>query len=635
MADGKKRRATPKTEPDAVATEVSWRPRHQSPADSYTSMRAFRDAAQVARTSGEIPIVLPPGAHADPPTGDAVSTATTRLPQPGAPLFGPRGLITGPQPIVRLPVRDPSTPSLFHPTPVSPLTNPASADPPLGDQPEPLLQRSEPIKLADLRLPWLEEADAHAEMLFPPSAGIAIAVDAMTIEAAAATGTAGGASTTTPFAEVDEIARPRGRNRVVTILTYRPSRRAVSSFVGLLLLLAVLFLAAHPLIHSLASGLQPLSLSGLRASSQAAVLPTATPAYAPMVLDTDHPPPVILAESAVVMDMTNGNILYAKNPYEELPMASTTKLMTAVVALAHASPASIITITQDAADTGGAQIVLHAGEQYTLNDLLYGMLMVSGNDAAEAIADGVGGNPATFVGWMNAEAVTLGLDHTHFMNPHGLDEDGHYSSAHDLAVLGRYALSIPLIHTITTQLTYTAAANATHPAKPFSNEHQPQWWYPGADGGKPGWTPQDSFVDILAAARDGHHLLAVYMRGQNDWVTDIRSLLNWGFDDFAWVSPRAVDQQHPVPFDAAYQHFTWDAPERAITVGDRSYYPYTGFTIEGAFLTFFRANGGLAAFGYPRSMPVPLNAGQLAQQFDSANIICTLTTNACQRVPHP
>ncbi len=634
MADGRKRRATPKTVPDAASTEVSWRPRHQSPADSYTSMRSFRDAAQIARASGEIPIVPPSATPVDPPTGDAVSTSTTRLPRPGEPLFGPRGLITGPQPIVRLPMRDPASTSPFHTTPAAPLASPANEEPPLDDQPELLLQQGPPIKLADLRLPWLEEEDTPETDRRGQAASLAIAVETMADEMTATPGTACDASTI-PGSKSRADKASRARARVVRVLTYQPSRRALSSFVGLLLLVVVIFLAAHPLIHSLASGLQPLSLSGLRASSQAAVLPTATPAYAPMALDTDHPPPVILAESAVVMDMTNGNILYAKNPYEELPMASTTKLMTAVVALAHAAPTSIITITQDAADTGGAQIVLHAGEQYTLNDLLYGMLMVSGNDAAEAIADGVGGNPATFVSWMNAEAVTLGLDHTHFMNPHGLDEDGHYSSAHDLAVLGRYALSIPLIHTITTQLTYTAAANATHPAKPFSNEHQPQWWYPGADGGKPGWTPQDSFVDILAAARDGHHLLAVYMRGQNDWVTDIRSLLNWGFDDFAWVSPRAVDQQHPVPFDAAYQHFTWDAPERAITVGDRSYYPYTGFTIEGAFLTFFRANGGLTTFGYPRGMPVPLTSGQLSQQFDAANIVCTLTTNICQRVPHP
>ncbi len=416
-------------------------------------------------------------------------------------------------------------------------------------------------------------------------------------------------------------------------------RKQVTAVVSLLIILVALLGSAHPFLGALAAG--HLTGGGKNAKSASVTFPvdsagsTGMPRYAAMPLDIDHPPPVLWAESAVVMDETNGTILYAKNPDEHLAMASTTKLMTAVVALAHASPDEIITVTADAANTGGASIGIHTGEKYTLRDLLYGMLMVSGNDAAEAIADGIGGNVDTFVGWMNQTAKTLGMTNTHYVNPHGLDDDGHYSSALDLAILGRFALQIPLLQTMTTVHTYAIAASAEHPAKNFTNEHEPLWWYPGADGGKPGWTDNANFVDVLSAVRNGHHLLGVIMDSHNDWVTDIRDLLNWGFDDFTWVSPREIDQQHWIPFDDAYANFTWDVPSRTLTVDGRTYFPYTGFTVAGEFLTYFNAQGGLNTFGFPQSMPVPDAAGELSQRFDKASIVCAGGSDVCRTAPNP
>jgi D-alanyl-D-alanine carboxypeptidase len=337
---------------------------------------------------------------------------------------------------------------------------------------------------------------------------------------------------------------------------------------------------------------------------------------------------VLWAESAFVMDETNGAVLFAKNPDEELPMASTTKLMTAIVALTHGNPDQVITIGGDSANSYCTCMGLKVGEQYTLHELLYGMLMLSGNDAAEAVADGVAGNVTTFVGWMNQEAVTLGLKHTHFANPHGLPDKGHYSTARDLAVLGRYALSMPALLQIDQTRDFTIPKTGTHARHHLLNLYQPIWWYPGADGGKPGWTPEARFVEVLSAARNGHHIIATLLRGQNDWVTDLRDLLNWGFNDFTWVSPKDIDKQHWIPFDDSYNYFQWDVPSRTLTVDNHEYFPYTGYIVAGSFLKYYNANGGLNKLGFPRGMPTPGSSGTFTQRFDKVTITCS-TNGTC------
>ncbi len=352
--------------------------------------------------------------------------------------------------------------------------------------------------------------------------------------------------------------------------------------------------------------------------------------YTPAPLDLSHPPPLLYAESAFLMDETNGATLLEKKPYEELPMASTTKLMTAIVALNHADPSTLITITSASVNVDGTGLGVKAGEVYSLHDLLYGMLMPSANDAAEAIAVGVAGSESKFVGWMNETAAAMGLDHTHFMNPHGLDQSGHYSCARDLAVLARAALSIPLIRQITSTLTYTIPASKAHAAHYLENANESEWWYPGADGGKPGWTGGAQFVDILSAARDGHQLIAVYMRGQHNWVTDIRSLLNWGFSDFTWVSPQITEKQHPVIYDSAYDYFQWDTPDYVVALNGEQYYPGSGYLISGPFLTYFTKNGGIAKFGLPEGLVNSAANGAETQQFQNAVITCAMPAGTCQ-----
>src|SRR5947209_4998083 len=185
--------------------------------------------------------------------------------------------------------------------------------------------------------------------------------------------------------------------------------------------------------------------------------------------DTDHPAPPVFATSAYLLDADTGATLYAYNPYMHLPMMSTTKLMTAVLAVEQGNPNQKITITpaieHDVNQMSADHSVfgLKQGETYTLRDLLYGLLLPSGNDAAVAIADALGGNLPHFVAEMNSRAHQLGLFDTHYMNPHGLLATGHYSSARDLALLGQYSLSIPLIHQISGTQTYIIPQTATHP----------------------------------------------------------------------------------------------------------------------------------------------------------------------------
>ena len=564
--------------------EIPWAPRPQQPSDTYASLRRFRAAEQLAR-SGELAAVPPPADESsESPMSDDTDTTSPgdSLPRPGVPLFGPHGIVS--QPIAGVP----------RPSQTVAATT-AHIVQARRDSVE--ITSSTDETGATKRVTVVTTATVVVKHLTLPSLPIILAVKS---------------AITTP--------------RLPEKTGWVPSSYHYRAFYGLTAVILLITFVAYPLISAFAQQppLPPHTYT---------IKPFAPgPIYLPVTLDVDHPPPVVWAESAFVMDESNGAVLYTKNPDEQLPMASTTKLMTAVVAMAHAKPDTIITITSDAVNTDCTCFGLHVGEQYTLQQLLYGMLMPSGNDAAVAIADGVAGNVKTFAGWMNATATAIGMNNTHFVNPNGLPSDTEraYSSAHDLAVLGRYALSLPAIHEASRALTYTVPASPKHPEHKLSNEHEPLWWYPGADGGKPGWTQEAQFVDILSAERDGHHIIAVLMRGKNDWVTDIRDLLNWGFDNFTWVSPREIDKQHWIPFDDSYQYFAWDVPTRTLQVGDSRYFPYTGFSVTGSFLTYFDAKQGLPTFGFPTGMPVPGAPGTLVQQFQNAKIQCVVATGTCQ-----
>lgn len=352
--------------------------------------------------------------------------------------------------------------------------------------------------------------------------------------------------------------------------------------------------------------------------------------------DTDHPAPPVFATSAYLLDADTGATLYAYNPFMHLPMMSTTKLMTAVLAVEKGNLDQKITISNAMArdisqlSADSTVVGLKQGESYTLRDMLYGLLLKSGNDAAIVIADALAGNQSNFVAEMNQRARQLGLYDTHYMNPHGLLATGHYSSAHDLALLGQYSMNISVIHKISGTQVYIIPQGGNHQAIPLINGNQFLFWYPGVDGGKPGFDGVSNFVQVISSTRNHHHLIGVTMH-TNNWWTDMRNLMNWGFDNFNWVSPREVDSpQKPIPFDTLWNYFANDKQENTIpTANGGRYYIYTGFSISGPIMTYYDSGGGLKQFGYPIGLQTVAGSSNVSQRFAKVTIQCNVSTGQC------
>lgn len=353
--------------------------------------------------------------------------------------------------------------------------------------------------------------------------------------------------------------------------------------------------------------------------------------------DSDHPAPPVFATAAYLLDADTGATLYARNPFIHLSGLSTAKLMTALLAVEQGNPDQKITITaamdHDINQLSGDSSLfgVKKGETYTLRELLYGLLLPSGNDAALIIADTIGGSTSHFVAEMNQRAHQLGLYDTHYMNPHGLLATGQFSSAHDLAVLGKYTMSVPLIHQISGTEQYHIPQGGNHSERFVINGNQFLWWYPGVDGGKTGHAPSD-YIQVVSATRNHHHLIGVTIHTV-DWWTDMRNLMNWGFNSFKWISPYDVDLQHPIPYDYLWNYFTDDKKDNTIRTSDQGrYYLYTGFSISGPVLTYFDSGGGLQKFGYPQGMPTISSALVVSQSFEHGKIQCDLTTKQCNTV---
>jgi len=356
----------------------------------------------------------------------------------------------------------------------------------------------------------------------------------------------------------------------------------------------------------------------------------------------DYPAPPVLATSAYLLDANTGAALYTSNPFMHIPMLSTTKLMTALVAV-QIGDVNQSMLVNDAIANQISQIAPYStmmgikrGETYTLKDLLYGMLLVSGNDAAVVIANQLGGSQQKFVDKMNQKAVQLGLHDTHYMNSHGLLAAGQFSCAHDLAILAKYSLSVPLIHTISSTKEYDIPKNNNHDEHKLANVNQFLWWYPGADGGKTGWDAATNFVQVSSAVRDNRHLIGVVMHTV-DWWTDMRDLMNWGFNTFNWVSPRnTYNASNPIPFAADWHYFNKDKQERTIPTPDHGrYYIYTGYSISGVIMDYFDKNGGLNTFGYPTSQAKVLTVPAVTlvyQQFEHGTVYCNQQTKQCSEV---
>ncbi|GJM80038.1 hypothetical protein HMSSN139_25340 [Paenibacillus sp. HMSSN-139] len=241
--------------------------------------------------------------------------------------------------------------------------------------------------------------------------------------------------------------------------------------------------------------------------------------------------PSIHAQAAAVIDVTSGRLLYSLHGDEQLPIASLTKIMTAIVAIEHGKLSDTVTVGRNAYAKEGSSIYLHLGEEMSLENMLYGLMLRSGNDAATAIAEHVGGSEEGFVYLMNEKAKLLGLTHTHFQNPHGLDAKGHYSSANDLAKLTSYALKNPHFK----EIVRTPSKNAPNPNDPWDykwlNKNKMLRFYDGADGVKTGYTKIAKRCLVSSATRGGQQIAVITLNDGDDW-NDHRKLLDYGFANF-------------------------------------------------------------------------------------------------------
>lgn len=249
-------------------------------------------------------------------------------------------------------------------------------------------------------------------------------------------------------------------------------------------------------------------------------------------------PPQLDSPAGLVMDAGNGQVLYQKNGDMKLYPASTTKILTGIIALEKADLDDTVTVTENAVGVEGTAIWLQKGEKIKMEDLLYALLLTSANDAAVAIAEHVGGSVPNFVRMMNEKAKELGATNSHFVNPHGLTEPGHKTTARDLAVIARYALKNEkfreIVATRNKKIKREIPAGKEQPQVWTYNHNQLLWKYGGAIGIKTGYTTAAKSCLVGAARRGDRELISVVLKSEtpNALYSDSIALLDYGFEHF-------------------------------------------------------------------------------------------------------
>lgn len=231
------------------------------------------------------------------------------------------------------------------------------------------------------------------------------------------------------------------------------------------------------------------------------------------------------ASSAILMDVDSGRVLYQQNADARMLIASTTKIMTALVAIEEGVLSDVVTVKREATLAEGSSMYLAEGEQLTLETLLYGLLLCSGNDAAVAIADHVGGSQAGFVKRMNEKAKALGMTASSFANPNGLDDDAHYSTARDMAYLARAAMNNETLVRI------ASTRSVSIDGRTMTNHNKLLTMQNGCLGLKTGYTRAAGRTLVSCAQQNGQRLIAVTLQDGNDWA-DHQALYDYGFSTY-------------------------------------------------------------------------------------------------------
>lgn len=239
------------------------------------------------------------------------------------------------------------------------------------------------------------------------------------------------------------------------------------------------------------------------------------------------------ARSATLYMPEAREFIYSKNSDDILPMASTTKIMTAIVAIEKTKLSDIVTIDESAVGTEGSSAYLKYGDVLTMEELLYALLLQSANDAAVAIAYYVGGDLQGFTEMMNDKAESIGLEHTHFTNPHGLHDDDHYTTARDLAILTAKALENETFRNIVS--TYKKTFSSEDRIRTYVNHNKLLNTYDGCIGVKTGFTKKSGRCLVSAAKRDGLEFISVTLDAPDDW-NDHKEMLNFGFSSYEKIA---------------------------------------------------------------------------------------------------
>jgi len=269
------------------------------------------------------------------------------------------------------------------------------------------------------------------------------------------------------------------------------------------------------------------------------VPPNGSPSPFPTSLETPAArpghEPAIGARAAVLLDMGSGQILFSTRPDRQLPVASLTKVMTALLTIERSKPSEMVTVSEDAAPpphlVGVSALGLEAGERISVENLLYALLLQSAGDAAVALAEHVSGSTSSFVRDMNTRAAELGARSTHFMSPSGLDDSG-YSTARDMATIAAAAFGASLFTRIVGTKFKTLPGPPGGPERRIQNRNVLLWLYPGSIGGKTGFTSKAGFCLIAVAERGDRTSMAVLLGEPGEAFSDAAGLLSWSFDAF-------------------------------------------------------------------------------------------------------
>ena len=252
-----------------------------------------------------------------------------------------------------------------------------------------------------------------------------------------------------------------------------------------------------------------------------------------------RPLPQVTGEAAYLIDVQSGQVLYSKNPDEQLAPASTTKIMTGLLALEKGNLDDVVTASDTLLDNNlvyGTQIYLTPGEKMTLRDLLYAMFLNSANDAAVTIAEHIGGNVDNFVAMMNQRAQEIGATDTHFVNPSGLTAKGHVTTAHDLALIARVAYQNPLFDQYVKTKTQAVTRDKSSKDVPTTmvNENKMLWQDPQVDGIKTGYTSEAENCLVASITRNGRQMIGVILKSPGREIyTDMESMFDYGYSEYS------------------------------------------------------------------------------------------------------